>query len=358
MSLLVIGLSHHYSPVSLREQFAVAESQLPEAMADLRAQVDVEELVMLSTCNRVELYAAHDTPVAALATNLKRRFAANRNFKGALGNEIYVFAGRASLRHLFRVASGLDSEMIGETEILGQLKRAYQIALQHRHTGRQLNKAFQKAFQVGKQCRSETSIQQGAMSVPGAAVKLAEKIFDGLQSRQVMVLGAGDTSEKTARDLRSRGADSIIVSNRSHGKAQSLAQELGGQSRAVRFEEWATAFSQIDIIISSTAAPHCLLNRSQLANLLKNRPARPLLLIDIAVPRDIDPGVEALPNVYLYNIDDLQDIVKEDSRRRQKEIARCETIIAKRVDEVWSASLSRPQAPEQKPAFGSEAPRG
>lgn len=366
MSLLVTGLSviedgalrnwpHRKAPVSLREQFAVAEEQLPGVMADLRGRANVEEIVVLSTCHRVELYAAHDELSVELAETLKRSLAVNRNFCGGLGAEVYTLMGRQGVRHLFRVASGLDSEIIGETEILGQMKRAYQIALQHRHTGRRLNKAFQKAFQAAKQCRSETKIQQGAKSVAAAAVELAEKsIFDGLGNHRVLVLGAGDTSEKTARALLSRGVGSVLVSNRSYHKASHLARELGERARPVRFEEWVVEFPGIDIVISSTAAKEPILTRDHLVALLKNRTARPLLLIDIAVPRDIDEKAGFLDNVYLYNVDDLQKIVNEYRKQQQKEVARCEEIIGKRVDEFVDGLSPGPFPSKRKSALGRE----
>ncbi len=353
MSFLVVGLSHHSSPVSLREQFAVAESHLPEVMQRLRAETDLEEMVILSTCNRVEIYAAHESATAELGESLKQQFAANRSVEEQPGDAIYTHVGRQGIEHLFRVASGLDSMMLGETEILGQLKQAYQVALQHKQTGRRLNKTFQKAFQVAKQIRSETNIQRGTTSVASAAVELAERIFDGLKEHQVMVLGAGDTSEKTARALLSRGASSVIVSNRSYDKAEALAQELGG--RAIHFDDWAGAFREIDIIISSTAAPHYVIDQPKLQELLTHRPARPLLLIDIAVPRDIDPAVGYQDNVYLYNVDDLQAIAADHLKQRKKEIARCEGIIEERTQEIIAALAARPPSGKNKPAFGHEA---
>src|SRR5262249_50920204 len=190
--------------------------------------------------------------------------------------------------------------------ILGQLKKAYELALRHEHTGRVLNRAFQRAFNVAKHIRTETNIQRGATSVAAVAVELAERIFTSLEARQVMVLGAGETSEKAARALLSRGARSILVSNRSYQRAAALAAELGG--RAVPFDGWATEFAKVDIIISSTAAPHAILTRAKLAPLLAQRGHGPLLLIDIAVPRDIDPEVNYLDGVFLYNVDDLQAI--------------------------------------------------
>ena len=220
--------------------------------------------------------------------------------------------------------------VLGETEILGQLKAAYDLALKHGHTGARLNKAFQRAFHTAKHVRTHTAIQRGSVSVASVAVELAEKIFNSLGDREVLVIGAGDTSEKAARALLSRGAKNIIVASRTLDRAQALAGELGG--RAVPFDDWAGEFEKIDIAISSTAAPHHILDRATLEPLMKQRKNRPLLLIDIAVPRDIDPEVNFLENVYLYNIDDLQTIADDSLRLRQEEIARCEKIIAEKVE--------------------------
>ena len=242
--------------------------------------------------------------------------------------------------------------VLGETEILGQLKKAYELALQHQHTGARLNKAFQRAFNVAKHIRSETNIQRGSISVASVAVELAEKVFDSLNDRQVMVIGAGETSEKAARALLSRGARSVIVSNRSHERAVSLAAELGG--RAVHFEEWASEFENIDIIISSTSAPHYLLDRAKLQPLMKLRKNRSLLLIDIAVPRDIEPEVNFMEDVYLFNIDDLQSIANDYLRQRKEEIVRCEQIIREKAHGLFGGRTPSPLTGDSKPAFGHE----
>ena len=338
MPFQVIGISHHTAPVDLREQFAITPAQLPGALEDLRRHSQVEELVILSTCNRVELYAVFEGREGDAVKRLRQVLARNRNYLGDLESCTYAHAGRQGLRHLFRVASGLDSMILGETEILGQVKQAYQAALQHGHSGRRLNRIFQKAFQVAKLVRSRTSIQRGPTSVAAAAVELAERIFDGLDDHQVMILGAGDTSEKTARALLSRGAGSILVSNRSHDHAARLAAKLGG--RAIRFDEWAREFSRIDIVISSTASPRYFLDTAHFHRLMQHRPARPLLLIDIAVPRDIDPLVGLMDNIYLYNIDDLQSLAENQRRMREREIDRCEVLIKNGIDETLSR-LSR-----------------
>lgn len=338
MPIVVIGLNHRSAPVALRERFAFAEAALPVTLERLRAAGIAEEAVILSTCNRVEIYAATAQAAEPACAALQRFLLDCHRFDASLNGEVYALSEPRSVEHLFRVACGLDSMVLGETEILGQLKRAYDIALQHKQTGRRLNKAFQTAFSVAKHIRTETNIQRGSTSVPSVAVELAEKIFSSLSSREVLVIGAGDTSEKAARALLSRGARSVIVANRTYERAVDLARELGG--RAVRFEEWAGEFEKIDIVISSTAAPHYVLDRSKLEPLLRRRRNRPLLVIDIAVPRDVDPEVNFLENVYLYNIDDLQAIADDYLRQRQEEIGRCEQIIAAKARELL-AGLGR-----------------
>lgn len=350
MPFVVIGLSHHSAPVAVRERFAFAESRVPASLQLLRDSGLVEEAVILSTCNRVEIYASTSLEGPRAFSELQHFLVTCHEYRDPLTDEIYCLNEPQSIYHLFRVACGLDSMVLGETEILGQLKRAYDLALQHGHTGGRLNKAFQRAFNVAKHVRTTTAIQRGSISVGSAAVELAEKIFSRLNDRDVMVIGAGDTSEKTARALLSRGARSILVTNRSYDKAVTLAQELGG--RVVRFEDWASEFSSIDIVISSTTAPHYILDRARLTPLMKLRRQRPLLLIDIAVPRDIEPEVNFLENVFLYNIDDLQAIADDCLKQRQLEIARCEQIIRDKA----GALLGPPRAPvpgNVQPAMGS-----
>ena len=330
--IIVVGLSHHSSPVELRERFAFAEARVPAVLQLLRDEGIADEAVILSTCNRVEIYAATSLDGSKAFDELKKFLVTCHDYRDPITDEIYTLGEPQSVHHLFKVACGLDSMVLGETEILGQLKKAYDLALQHRHTGSRLNKAFQRAFNVAKHVRTETSIQRGSISVGSVAVELAEKIFSSLNERHVMVIGAGDTSEKTARALLSRGAKSIIVANRSYENALVLARELGG--RAVTFDAWSQEFGQIDIAISSTAAPHHILNRAKLEPLMKLRKNRPLLLIDIAVPRDIDPEVNLMPNVYLYNIDDLQAIANDYLKQRKEEVTRCEQIIVEKAEGV------------------------
>jgi glutamyl-tRNA reductase len=352
MPILVAGLSHHTSPVEMRERFAFADARIPEALEKLQTTGVAHEAVILSTCNRVEVYAAGAGAERATLEALRQFLVASCGYLRPMNNEIYTLGEPQSIEHLFKVACGLDSMVLGETEILGQLKKAYELALQHKRTGARLNKAFQKAFNVAKQIRTETNIQRGSVSVGSVAVELAEKIFSALHDRHVMVIGAGDTSEKTARALLSRGARSIIVSNRSFDRAAALARELGG--RAVHFDAWAGEFEKIDIVISSTAAPHHILDRARLEPLMKLRRNRPLLLIDIAVPRDIEPEVNFLENVYLYNIDDLQAIADDYLKQRREEIVRCEAIIREKAGALLGRARPPHLGPGSPPAYSHE----
>src|SRR5438477_1788788 len=352
MSIVVIGLSHRTSPVELRERFAFGEARIPAALQLLRDSGAADEAVILSTCNRVEIYAATAVEPRRAFAALQEFLVTIHDYRDPLSDEIYHLSEPQSIHHLFKVACGLDSMVLGETEILGQLKKAYDLALQHQYTGARLNKAFQRAFNVAKQVRTETSIQRGSISVGSVAVELAEKIFSTLSEREVMVIGAGETSEKTARALLSRGARSIIVSNRSHEKALALAKDLGG--RAVQFEDWAKEFASVDIVISSTSAPHYILDRLKLELLMKLRRDRPLLLIDIAVPRDIEPEVHFMDNVYLYNIDDLQAIADDYLKHRQNEIARCDQIIREKVESLLGRPSIQKSGGDVRPAFGHD----
>jgi glutamyl-tRNA reductase len=351
MPIVVIGLSHTSSPVAVRERFAFAEARLPAALQLLRDSGVAEEAVILSTCNRVEIYASTSSEFRRSCEALKAFLVTCHDYRDPLTDEIYALSEPQSVQHLFKVACGLDSMVLGETEVLGQLKKAYDVALQLGYTGSRLNKAFQKAFNVAKQIRTETNIQRGSISVGSVAVELAERIFSTLRERDVLVIGAGDTSEKTARALLSRGARSIIVSNRSYDRALGLAAELGG--RAVLFEDWAKEFPKVDIAISSTAAPHHILDRAKLEPLMKLRRNRPLLLIDIAVPRDVDPEVNFMENVFLYNIDDLQTIADDYLKQRKEEIARCEEIIREKAEALLGRHGAQGDA-RIRPAFGHE----
>ncbi|MGB0582905.1 MAG: glutamyl-tRNA reductase, partial [Limisphaerales bacterium] len=277
MEIVALGISHKTAPVEVREKYSYADGAVPASLERMLQLEGVDEALIISTCNRVEIYAcASDEPHRVL----RRVREQVEEEKGAFENpdHFYEHAHPQSVRHLFKVASGLDSMVLGETEILGQIKQSYQLALEKGFTGKALNKTFQTAFNVAKKIRTETNIQRGSVSVASVAVELAQKIFESLDQQRVMVIGAGDTSEKTARALQSRGAKSIMVSNRSFDRAKELASELDG--RAIHFDDWPAEFNNIDIVISSTAAPHYLITRSKLEPMLNQRGNRPLLLID------------------------------------------------------------------------------
>jgi len=339
MSLLVLGLNHRTAPVAIRERFAFGEARVPAVLQTLRETRLVTEVVILSTCNRVEIYAVTTLPPAQAFAELQDFLVRCHDYRDPLTDEIYRMTEPQSVEHLFRVACGLDSMVLGETEVLGQLKKAYELALHYGHTGPRLNKVFQRAFHVAKYVRTETQIQRGNISVASVAVELAEKIFSRLSERTVMVVGAGDTSEKTARALVSRGVTRVLVTNRSAERATSLAATLGG--RAVRFEDWAAEFARVDILISSTSSPGYLLDRPRLEPLLRQRSRAPLLLVGIAVPRDIDPAVNQLENVFLYNVDDLQEIADGALGQRRREVARCEAIIREKVKSLLDSAPAR-----------------
>jgi glutamyl-tRNA reductase len=243
--------------------------------------------------------------------------------------------GNHCVRHLFRVASGLESMVVGETEIFGQVKRAYAFATEAKTTGKLLNRLFQKSFQVGKEIRSSAAIMRGSVSVGSVAVDLAEQIFGDLDGCKIMILGAGETSEKTAKAFRSRGVEQIFVSNRSFERAQALATMTGG--RAIRFADWEQEFRDLDILVSSTAAPHAIITSDKLAPFMQARRHRPLFLIDLAMTRDIDPAVCKLDGVYLYDLDSPQGIAKQTLAVREQESDKCHQLIERHVEDfqLW-----------------------
>jgi glutamyl-tRNA reductase len=337
MNILCAGINHLVAPVDVRERFAVANHEMTALLERLRGVEGLSEAVVISTCNRVEFYAASICPELALG-GLRGLI----ETRAGVAAPLYHHDTPRSVRHLFRVASGLDSMVLGETEILGQVKQAYAVAADAGATSRTLNKLFQHAFRVAKSIRTDTQITRGATSVGSVAVELAGKIFGDLSHRRVMVLGAGDTSERVARSLVSRGVKTVIVSNRTFDRAAQLAGEIGGM--AIHFDHWQNEFPDVDILISSTAAPHFVITREQLEPMMRHRLGRPLFVIDLAVPRDIDPGINAVNGVFLYDIDSLQAIASRSLAVRHSEIAHCERIIDTHVSNFvgWlSRSTSR-----------------
>lgn len=330
------GLTFEKTPVELREKVAFRENQLPEALEQMKDLLGLREAVLVSTCNRVEYFGATNRPDLAAAAwpEFLRRYHAIGDDFSALS---FQLSGSSCVEHLFSVASGLKSMVVGETEILGQLKDAYDIARTRGQTGKWLNRLFQSSFAAAKSVRSSTAITRGSVSVGSVAVNLAEKIFGDLRNCRVMVIGAGDTSERTARSLLGHGVRSILVANRTFERAQHLAMELGGE--AVNWEQWEDRAVEVDIMISSTSAPHYVLTVPKLEVLVRKRGRKPLFLIDLAVPRDFEPSVNLLDDVYLYDIDDLQSIAQTHLRERKTEITRSVAILKPHVERymAWAS---------------------
>ena len=327
--LICGGLTFEQTPIEVREKVAFRESQLPEALAALRSHLGLTEAVLVSTCNRVEYFGLTTQPEfsgEAWPRFLREFHTLTEDFTPYS----FQLRGSSCVEHLFSVAAGLKSMVVGETEILGQIKDAYAIARTEQQTGKWLNRLFQSSFAAAKAVRSRTGITRGKVSVGSVAVELAEKIFGELNGCRVMVIGAGDTSERTARALLSHGVTSLLVANRTFDRASALAQELGGE--AIGWEVWEEHALEIDIMISSTSAPHYVLTTEKLETLLRRRAQRPLFLIDLAVPRDFEPSINLLDDVYLYDIDDLQSIAQTHLRERQAEIARSLEILQPHVE--------------------------
>jgi glutamyl-tRNA reductase len=326
MTLFVVGVSHKTAPVELREQLALNSSEVARRATELRAHGDLAEIVVLSTCNRFEVYATSVRQSGRTSSLLRSLWANSPD----LPSHTYVYEESEAVRHLFRVAAGLDSMVLGETEITGQVKQAYEIARAAQLTGGTLNRTFQKSFQVVKEIRTRTGIGRGATSIGGVAGQLAERIFPHDISRlSVMVVGAGAMGEACARHLTKLGARAILVCNRTFDRAVELASKIEGQP--VRFENYLTAMADVDVAILATGRPKTLLDRSDVADVMAIRRNRPLLLIDISVPRNIDAEVQRLGNVYLFNIDDLEAIVRQNLRTREQDLVLCDRIIEARA---------------------------
>jgi glutamyl-tRNA reductase len=339
--MFVAGISFKTAPVALREQLAVTPSLLIETATRLKAQGGLSELALVSTCNRVELYgvADHAEGLAELLGSLART-------PVDISPYVYLHTDEAAARHLFSVASGLESMVLGETEITGQIKTAYETARAAQLTGRVINGAFQRAFQVVKAIRTKTQIGRGATSVGSIAVQLAEKILGGdFHEKTVMIIGAGKMGEACVRHIAKKGTRAIIVANRSLEHARELAREFGG--RAVNYmDDGLAAMCEADIVVSSTGCPETILDRDDVEAVMRQRPNRPLFLIDIAVPRDIAVEVEQLENVFLYNIDHLERLVRENVRLREQELAHCHEIIEEHTVALMAKLRGAPGKPE------------
>jgi glutamyl-tRNA reductase len=329
MALFVSGLSHRNAPVELREQLAVDEDKLRELLRDIASTGVVREAIILSTCNRVEVYAVADVPGEA-RTTMFRQLCRHRGVEPAtVETALYTYAEGDAVRHAFRVASSLDSMVIGEPQILGQVKDAFAVAQSCEAVGPALHSLFTQAFAVAKKVRTETEIARHAVSVSFAAVELAKKIFAGLDGRSVLLVGAGKMSELAARHLVEQGVFPVYVTNRTWARAQEMARALAGT--AVPFDELATALAAVDIVITSTGASEPVIRRETVHRVMHGRRGRPLFFIDIAVPRDVEGTVDTLDGVYCYDIDDLKQVVDANIRERGREAHRAEALIEREV---------------------------
>ena len=337
MPLAVVGASHRTAPIELRERFAFGRAEIPGALLGLSA--DGSEAVILSTCNRTEVYLS--LPDGSDGVDHARALLASRigADTGEAARYFYVHQDRRAAEHLFRVSSGLDSMILGEPQIQGQVKEAYAAAREVAGengpvVGQALHRLFQTAFSIGGRVRSETGLGIGAASVSSAAVDLTKKIFGSLKGRRALVLGAGEMSETTLECLRGEGVRTAIVANRTWERARELAEKWGGE--AIHWEDFARALPEVDIVICSTAAPHPVLTVERMRSALPHGPRRPLCVIDIAIPRDVEPAVGDEPNVFLYNIDDLQQMVDDNLGRRRAELPAAESIVVRGVDDFWA----------------------
>jgi glutamyl-tRNA reductase len=328
MAIAVVGLNHKTAPVAVRERLAFSEQELAEPLERFRDPA-VEEVVILSTCNRVEFYLQAPQP----ETGVSRCTEFLAAFRGLPVSQfepyLYRLYDEEAVRHLFRVAASLDSMVVGEPQILGQVKTAYAAAQEAGRTGVVLNQLFARALNVAKAVRSETGIGDHAVSVSYAAVELAKKIFEQLQNRTAMVLGAGETSELAARHLLRQGVARMFVANRTLARAEKLAQAL--DAKAIPWETFPEYLVHADIVLSSTSAPHAIIHKAMVQEAMRARKGRPMFFIDIAVPRDIDPAVNTLDEVFLYDIDDLENVVETNRRERQREALAAEDLIWREV---------------------------
>jgi glutamyl-tRNA reductase len=342
MRLFAVGVSHRTAPVELRETVDFARRGLPVALEALRERNLAREAVVLSTCNRAEIYAGAESDAAADSCG---RFISEFNGVAwdALAPHVVIYRGPEAADHLFRVAAGLDSLVVGEPQILGQVKEAFSTAAELKSTGALTHRLFTTAFSVGKRVRSETGLGEGAVSVSYAAIALAKKIFGRLKGLHVLILGAGEMATLTATHLRAQDVAQLTIASRTLASAETLARDLGGH--AVPWTAMPQALSAADIVVTATGSPDAVLTRALVEEAMRPRRGRPLFLIDIALPRDVEPEAGGLDQVFLYNIDDLQGIVKENLARRSTEVQHAESIVREEVDRFRAWMQSRDVVP-------------
>ncbi len=332
MELSLVGLSHHTAPLEVRERLHFAEKDLPAALLQLRERSGVAEAVLFSTCNRVEVLARLEEGAQAVPLVADFLEEARRVPRSVFDSSLYHHSQREAIRHVFRVASSLDALVVGEPQILSQVKAAYAVARAVRTIGGVLDEVMTRSFAAAKKVRAETGIGAAAVSVSSVAVELAKKIFGTLEGKTVFLIGAGEMSELAARHLIESGAQTVFVANRTYARAQELAAQWNGQ--AIRFDDLLSHVSRADIILSSTGSPVYVIRKEHGQRFQAERRNRPMFFIDIAVPRDIDPELNSLENIFVYNMDDLQQVVAANRREREREAVRAEEIIEREVDRL------------------------
>jgi glutamyl-tRNA reductase len=337
--LLALGVSHKTAPLDLRERLSLTEGRAVGALHELTGAEGIHEAAAISTCNRTELYLVVSDPVEAESTALGVLTRQAEIRPTELLGHLYSLRSGEAVRHLFRVTAGLDSMIVGEAEIQGQVKRAYELALVEGATGPILNRLFRGALTAGGRAREETGISEKNVSIPSVAVDLARRTLGDLADRRVLVVGAGETAELVAKALVSRGVATVFVANRHYDRAIGLAERFGGN--AVRFDDLPEQLERADIVVSATNSPHHIVERDELEHVMRDRGGRPLLLVDIAVPRDIEPACREVAGVSLHDIDDVQQIVERNASGREAEARRAERILDAEQDrfERWLASL-------------------
>ena len=343
MHVFLLGVSHQTAPIDVREQLDFSSRDVGAAVEALAARYSAGEAVVLSTCNRSEIYVASEDPVRARQELVDFLGSYHGLPLQAFEGHVFAHADEEATRHLFRVAAGLDSLVVGEPQILGQVKDAFQVAATRQCVGPVLTRLFHTSFGVGKRVRSETALGEGAISVGYAAVALARKIFGRLDGRGVLVVGAGEISTITAQHLRAQGVGEIVITSRTASHADALAAEVNG--RAIPWSDMRAALEAADIVITATGSPRPILSRADIEAVSHRRRGEPLFIIDIAVPRDVEASVGEIEQVFLYNVDDLQAIVQENLSRRTSEIDRAEAIVSEEVDRFAAWRRSRGAVP-------------
>jgi len=341
--LVVVGINHRTAPLEIREKLSFSERRLEEYLESLRQTPAVIEGMLLSTCNRVEIYAASAAPERCTDQLIRFMVAHHGLSEDDVRPSLYVHYGKDVVHHIFRVASSLDSMVVGEPQILGQIKDAYRVAHAESVTGRVLNKLLHKTFSVAKRVRTETQIGDRAISVSFVAVELTKKIFGKLEGREVLVIGAGEMCELACRHLIASGVRRVVVTNRTEKRAEEMAQQFGGET--IPFDRLYEALLRVDIVVSSTASSTFVLSKDIVSQVIKTRKNKPLFFIDIAVPRDVDPEVNTIDNVYLYDIDDLREVAEANMKNRGEEAQRAESIVDAEVEVFWRWSQAQDVTP-------------